>query len=215
MKKFAIIITGCGFLDGAEVTETVSTLICLDQKNCNYDIFAPNIDVPTVNHNNQTDQAHRNILDESARITRGQTKDLSTLNPSDYDGLVMPGGFGAAKHLSDWASKGSTCTVNHGLENTIQTFHKDSKPILAICIAPTLVAKALGTENVSITIGNDPATATEIEKTGAIHENCDVDNFVTDRLNKVITTPAYMYDSSPGKVFTGISKAINEFYEMA
>ncbi len=215
MKKFAIILSGCGFLDGAEVTEAVSTLICLDQKTCSYDVFAPNINAPTVNHFDQSTSSERNILEESSRITRGTTKDLSTLAPSDYDGLVIPGGYGVAKHLSNWATKGSACEVHHNLETTIKSFHQDSKPILAICIAPTLIAKSLGSEGITVTIGNDPETAAEIEKTGAIHENCNVDDFVTDRLNKLITTPAYMYNSTPGKVFTGISKAVNEFYEMA
>ena len=215
MKNFAIIISGCGFLDGAEITETVSALIGLDQKGCTYDIFAPNTNTASVNHADNSNGPNRNILEESARITRGKTKVLSDLKPENYDGLVIPGGFGVAKHLSTWATEGSRCSVNHNIDKIIQSFHSDSKPILAICIAPTLIAKSLGNHGITVTIGNDIETAAEIEKTGAIHENCKVDDFVTDRLNKLITTPAYMYDSTPGKVFTGISKAINEFYEMA
>jgi len=215
MKNFAVILSGCGFLDGAEITESVSTLICLDQKGCSYDVFAPDVNIASVNHSDQSEGSQRNLLVESSRITRGKTKPLAELDPSKYDGLVIPGGFGVAKYLCEWAAKGSSGKVHYNLDKTIQLFHSDSKPILAICIAPTLIAKALGKEGVSVTIGNDSETAAEIEKTGAIHENCEVDDFVTDRLNKVITTPAYMYDSTPGKVFTGISKAFNEFYEMA
>ena len=215
MKKFAVIISGCGYLDGAEITETISTLICLDQKNCHYDVYSPNINVASVNHLDQSEDKQINIMQESARITRGKTLNITDLNPEQYDGLVIPGGYGVAKHLCTWAFDGSKAKVNFNLDKTIKNFHQESKPILGICIAPTLLAKSLGDQGVTLTIGNDKETALEIEKTGAIHEDCQVDDFVTDRLNKIITTPAYMYNTTPSKVFSGISKAINEFYEMA
>ncbi len=215
MKKIAIVLSGCGFLDGAEITESVSTLIALDQKGCEYTVFAPNTKLSTVNHQTQDSESERNVLAEAARISRGNVHDITDLNPDNFDGIAFPGGFGVAKNLCDWASKGSQCDVNTAVAKTIQSFHSNSKPILAICIAPALIAKVLGEHGVTVTIGNDVETASEIEKTGAKHENCNVDDFITDRLNKVITTPAYMYDTTPAKVFKGITLAVNEFFEMA
>ncbi len=215
MKKIAVILSGCGFMDGAEITEAVSTFISLDRRACQYDTFAPDINLNTVNHISSEAEGQRNVLQESARICRGRISDLSHLDPEKYDGLVFPGGFGVAKNLCDWADKGALCSVNKKIESVIQHFFDHSKPILAICIAPALIARVLGAHGVSLTIGNDSATAQEIEKTGAVHEDCKECDFVTDRGTKIISTPAYMYDSSPHNVYLGISRAVDEFVEMA
>jgi enhancing lycopene biosynthesis protein 2 len=191
-------------------------LISLSQYNVEYKCFAPSIDVPVKNHKtseplNET----RNTLVESARIARGEIQDLNELNVNDFDGLVFPGGYGAALNLSDWGKFGAKAQVIPLLEKIVTEFHKQSKPICAICIAPAIVAKTLGDKEVQLTIGDDKSTASEIEKTGAIHVNCSVNDYVSDRENKVITTPAYMYEAKPFEVFQGINKAIKEFVEMA
>lgn len=216
-RKIAVILSGCGYLDGAEITESVSTLIAIAQSGAEYTCFAPDIDVSEVDHVTQKETgAKRNVLKEAARISRSQIQALSELDVDAFDGLALPGGFGAAKNLSNFATKGSKGEVLTDIKNILRKFHQQSKPIAAFCIAPSALALVLGKEGVGLTIGNDKATASEIEKTGAHHIECRVDDFVTDRENKIITSPAYMYDeASPFQVFTGIQKAVKEFIEMA
>lgn len=216
MKKIAVVLSGCGFQDGAEVTESVSALIALSELGAEYKVFAPDQEFSSKDHFSGANTGPRNIMHEAARIARGKIDALDTLNESDFDALVVPGGFGAALHLCNWAEKGAGCDVHPTVQFLIESFHKNSKPIGAICIAPALVAKVLGPHSVTVTIGDDAETAAEIEKTGAQHESCPVDDFITDRENKVITTPAYMYDNAaPHKVFTGIRGALKELVEMA
>lgn len=215
MKRFAVVISGCGHKDGAEITETISTLITLSESQVDYQIFAPDIEVPTINHLTGETSGNHHILAEAARIGRGQVRHLDQLEADEFDGIIFPGGYGAALHLCDFAKKGAHGSVLPKVKSAIEDFHSQGKPIGAICIAPALVAKVLGTKGVTVTIGNDAETAKEIEKTGAHHVNCAVDDYVTDREMKVVTTPAYMYDAKPYQVFTGIRKAIRELIEMA
>jgi enhancing lycopene biosynthesis protein 2 len=217
MKKIAVVLSGCGFLDGAEITEAISTLIALSQNGAAYEIFAPEKDLDVVNHlTGKPTSEKRSVLQESARIARGAVKNLKDLDSENFDAVVFPGGYGAAKNLSDWAFKGSKAQVLESVEKTLLSFYESSKPIAVFCIAPTLAAKVLGSKGITLTIGNDAETAKEIEKTGATHEACAVDDFITDRAHKIISSPAYMYDKAhPHEVFMGISKAIKELVEMA
>lgn len=198
MKKIAVILSGCGYQDGTELTEAVSALICLNQANAQVVCFAP-----------------LQLIPASNQISRGTTQNLSELNPSEFDGLLMPGGFGAAKHLSDWAAKGAKCTVLPDVERVLNAFYNDQKPIAAICIAPAIVARVLGKKGIAVTLGDDPQTAAEIMKTGAIHEDCPVTEYISDREHRILTTPAYMYEAQPHEVFTGIAKMVREFVEIA
>ena len=216
MKKIAVILSGSGFKDGAEITETISTLISLGQVGAAYQCFAPDAFFPAVNHYNDEPAGERNALHEAARLARGQILPTEQLKESDFDALIFPGGFGAASNLSNWAEQGSQCTVLPEIESAIKEFHAAGKPIGAICIAPTLVAKVLGPQGVTVTIGNDTETAQEVEKTGAHHATCEVTDFVTDRQEKIVTTPAYMYDEAkPSDVFKGIRGLVGEVAEMA
>ena len=216
MKKVAVILSGCGFLDGSEITEAISTLICLDEQGTQYECFAPDKDFPAVNHlNGESSQEPRNALIESARICRGNIKNINELKTDDFDAVVIPGGFGSATNLSSWKDEGAQCSILPPVETLLKEFHQQSKPIGAICISPVLVAKVLGSQNPCLTIGNDEGTAQELEKTGAEHENCPATDYITDRETKVITTPAYMYDTTPYQVFQGIRGLIKELCEMA
>lgn len=210
-----MVLSGCGFKDGTEITEAVSSIISLSQLGAELHFFAPRIEFTSTHHLTGEPGEARDTLVESARITRGHIQEISQLNPQEFDGLVFPGGFGAALHLCNFAQKGAQCTVESKVEEVIETFHLQSKPIAAICIAPALIARVLGSHHVHVTIGNDKDTAKEIEKTGAQHVECPVSDFVTDRENKVVTTPAYMYSPKPHEVFEGIQKTMKEFYEMA
>jgi enhancing lycopene biosynthesis protein 2 len=217
MKKIAVILSGCGNKDGAEITEAVSLLVSLSQNGAAAMCFAPNIEFNAMNFlNGETLSEKRNVLTESARIARGEIRDLSTLKAADYEGLAFVGGFGAAKNLSNWAEKGAQGKVLPEVEKVIRDFHQASKPIAAICISPVLLAKVLGPEKVTVTLGDDPETIAEVLKTGAQHEVCPVDDYVTDRYTKVITTPAYMYgNAKPHEVFKGIAGLAKELVEMA
>lgn len=216
MKKMAVVLSGCGHLDGSEITEAVSLLIALNSHGAETHCFAPNLEFPCKNHlTGELSGEKRNAMEEAARIARGEVKDLQDLKAQDFDGLAFAGGFGAALNLSDWANKGSQCEVNPEVVRVIKEFHQQSKPIGAVCIAPTLLAKVLGSKGIEITIGEDQETASEIQKTGAQHVNCPVDDYVTDRLGKVLTSPAYMYDAKPHEVFKGISGMAKELVEMA
>lgn len=215
MKKIAVVLSGCGFLDGSEVTEAISSLICLSQEGVAYECFAPSVDFVSKNHVSGDLEEARNTLSESARIARGHIRHLEELNAAQFDGLLLPGGFGAAKNLSDWAEKGAQCDVLPWLQKSLIDFYEQQKPIAAICIAPAVVARVLGPHGVSVTIGNDLNTALEIEKTGALHEECPVDEYISDRNHRILSTPAYMYEAKPSQVFLGISKMIREFVEIA
>lgn len=216
-KKIAVILSGCGHQDGAEITEAVATLVGLSENGASVTCFAPNVDLKTQNHiERKLDGSTRNVLIEAARIVRGNIHDLKTLSSSDFDGLVIPGGYGAALNLCSWAHEGAKCKVLPEVEKAILSFYSESKPIGAICIAPALIARVLGSKGVTVTIGEDRETAGEIQKTGAHHEICPVEDYVTDREHKVITTPAYMYaDARPDQVFRGIQSLTKELVEMA
>lgn len=41
MKKFAVILCGCGSMDGSEIHESVMTMLAIDKAGCNYTLFAP------------------------------------------------------------------------------------------------------------------------------------------------------------------------------
>ena len=216
-KRVAVVLSGCGHKDGAEITETVSTLIALSEEGAAYEVFAPNQSFSVTDPvSSQPSGEIRNVLKEAARISRGKIRDLKELKSTDFDAVAFPGGFGAALHLCTWAQEGAKCKVNPEAERVVKEFYAEEKPIAAICIAPALIARVLGPKGVTLTIGNDKDTAAEISKTGALHEECAVTDYVTDRDHRVISTPAYMYDDAkPSEVFTGVRAAIQELVEMA
>jgi len=217
MKKVAVILSGCGHLDGAEITEAISTLIAIGQHGAEFKIFAPNKDVPETNHLTQQKSGQsRNVLQEAGRIARGDIQALENLKAQDFDALAFPGGFGAALTLCNFAEKGSSGEIDSQVLRVVKEFHDSRKPIAAICIAPAIMALAFGDKGVNVTIGQDAGTASEIEKTGAKHQNCAVEHYVVDTANKVITTPAYMYgEAKPHQIFEGVSGAIKELLQMA
>lgn len=217
MKKIAVVLSGCGFQDGSEITEAVSLLIALNEAGGDVTCFAPDIQISVNNHlTGKPETEKRSLLAESARIARGHVADIKTLHAKDFDAIAFPGGYGAVKNLCNWAEKGSQCEVNSDVARVITEFYEASKPIGAVCIAPVLVAKVLGKHKPTLTIGEDAATAAEIAKTGAVHEECPVDDYISDRETKVVTTPAYMYgDARPSDVFKGIFGLAHELVEWA
>ncbi len=208
MKKFAVIIAGCGVYDGAEIHEAVLTLLAIDRNKCSYQIFAPDIDQHhVINHlNGEVTNGKRNVLVESARIARGNIKALSEFNPVNYDAIIFPGGFGCAKNLSTFAFKGADCEVNQDVENAVISMVKASKPVGALCIAPAVIARIL--KNVDVTIGQDENTAANIEKTGSHHIRTNHGEVVKDSKLKVFSTPCYMLDASISQIADGAENIV-------
>lgn len=209
-KKVAVILSGCGVFDGSEIYESVITLLCLDQADAEVQCFAPNIQqMHVINHltGEVADGESRNVLVEAARLVRGEIKDLADANAENFDAVILPGGFGAAKNLCDFAVKGADLTLNEDVTRFVQAIHQAGKPVGLMCIAPAMAGKLFG-EGVHFTIGNDPETASAIEATGAVHESCSVNNICIDGINNVITTPAYMLAASIGEAASGIEKLV-------
>ena len=217
MKKVGVILSGSGFLDGAEIQEAVSTLLSLSQRGAEALCFAPNEDQHhVINHLNQEEMSEkRNVLVESARIARGQIQDIKQASAEDLDALILPGGYGAAKNLCSFAFDGPECSVNSDIQNLVKAMHQAKKPIGAICISPALIAKIFEGTGVKLTIGNDEGTAGAIEKLGQTHVSCPVEEPCIDEANKIVTAPAYMYDAQVKDVFKGIDELVAKVLEMA
>ncbi|WP_409288570.1 isoprenoid biosynthesis glyoxalase ElbB [Pseudomonas sp. KCJK8927] len=214
-KKVAVILSGCGVYDGAEIHESVITLLRLDQRGAQVQCFAPNIaQMHVINHlTGEAMPESRNVLVESARIARGEVKDIREAKVEDFDALIVPGGFGAAKNLSNFAVEGANCSVNPDVLALAEAFADACKPVGLICISPALAAKIYG-PGVVCTIGNDAGTAAAVVKMGGTHEECDVHDIVEDTQRKLVTTPAYMLAQSISEAAGGIYKLVDRVLEL-
>ena len=207
-KKLAVILSGCGHQDGAEIHEATLTLWAIHKNGADYQCFAPDIRQHHVlNHITGEEMAEeRNVLIESARIARGKIKPLSEYSPNDFDGLVLPGGVGAAKNLCTYAFDGPNCTVNEDVARAVTTTHAGGKPIGALCIAPVILARIL--KGVQLTIGQDEDTAANLVTMGARHISTWQGEIMVDTKNKVVSTPCYMLDSRIDQIGEGAEKVI-------
>ncbi len=214
MKKIAVVLAGCGVYDGAEIHEATLTMLAIVQQGAEYQCFAPDIEqAHVVNHlTGEEMNENRNVLVEAARIARGNIKALSEYSPADYDAIVFPGGFGAAKNLCTFAFDGPDCTVNKDVEDAIRSTVVAEKPVGALCISPALIAKVLG--DVQVTIGHDQGTADAIETLGASHIKTKHGEIVVDEKYKVITTPCYMLDATISQIADGANNVIAKILEM-
>lgn len=214
-KKVAVILSGCGVQDGAEIHESVLTLLRLDQRGVEVQCFAPDIaQHHVINHLTGEEMPEsRNVLVESARIARGAIKDIREADPEEFDALIIPGGFGAAKNLSNFATEGANCSINPDLLALAEAFAESSKPVGLICVSPALAAKIYG-PGVTCTVGNDPDTAKAINKMGGTHKECAVGEIVEDTARKLVSTPAYMIAQSISEAATGINKLVDRVIEL-
>ncbi len=210
MYKIGVLLSGCGVMDGSEIHEAVITLLAIDKEGLEYICLAPNKEqTQVINHlTNEPQNEKRNMLIESARIARGNIKDLSTVNPKDFDAVILPGGFGAACNLSSFATDGANAKVLPEVENFLKEVHNLKKPIGAICIAPNIIGKIFGNKKAKITIGTDKSTAQKLEEMGAVHVNKTVDDIVIDEENLFVSTPAYMLAKGPKEVEAGVIKLV-------
>jgi enhancing lycopene biosynthesis protein 2 len=217
-KHVGVILSGSGFLDGAEIQEATLTLLFLDRRGARVTAMAPNLDqMHVVDHakGKPASGERRNVLAEAARITRGAIADVKSVKASDLDALILPGGYGAAKNLCTFATEGVKLTVNPDVERLVHDMAAAGKPIGFICISPVIAAKVLGGRKVKLTIGNDPDTAAALNALGAVHVDALVDQIVVDEKNKVVSTPAYMLGPSIAPVSAGIEKLVAAVLEMA
>lgn len=215
-KKVAVILSGCGVYDGAEIHESVLTLLALDRQGAEYQCFAP--DIPqhhVVNHlTGEEMEPARNVLVESARIARGEIRPVQELNSDDFDALILPGGFGAAKNLSDFAFNGAEVRVQIDVLAEARSFAEAGKPIGLMCIAPAMAGRIFP-QGVQATIGTDAETAAALEATGVQHVNCPIDEIVVDERRKLVTTPAYMLANRISEAAAGIEKLVGQVLRMA
>lgn len=221
-KKVAVLLSGCGVYDGSEIQEAVLTLLSLDKAGVEYFCIAPDKEqYHVVNHITGEEMPEkRNILIESARIARGNIRPLSQVTAADFDGLAIPGGFGAAKNLTQWAFKGPDGEIDPEVKRIINETVLANKPIAAFCMGPTVVAKALqGTGiHAHLTVGTTAekspydiaAISGGVNATGAVAEMVPVEQIVTDTTNKIVTAPCYMMEASIAEINIGIEKAIQQ-----
>ena len=214
-KNIAVILSGCGVYDGTEIHESVITLLRLSQRGAHVQCFAPNIaQLHVINHLTGEEMPEsRNVLVESARIARGEIKDIREAKVDDFDALIVPGGFGAAKNLSSFATEGAACSVQPDVLALAEAFAEAGKPIGLMCISPAIAAKIYG-PGVICTIGKDADTAAAVEKMGATHQECEVSDIVEDKARKLVSTPAYMLAQSISEAASGINKMVDRVLEL-
>ncbi len=213
-KKFAVILAGCGVMDGSEIHEATMALYAVVKNGGVYKIFAP--DIPqhhVINHlTGEEMNETRNVLVEAARIARGKIRPLSEFNAREVDALLMPGGYGAAKNLSDFAFKGAGCTVHEEVAGAIKAMVQAGKPVGALCISPAIVACVL--RDVEVTIGKDKATAEAIEAMGAHHVETHHGEVTVDKKYKVVTSPCYMLDATIADIANDADVTVKTMLEM-
>jgi enhancing lycopene biosynthesis protein 2 len=216
-KKVGVLLAGCGVKDGSEIHEATLTLYFLDKCGAECVCMAPNRDqLDVIDHTTGNPGSQkRNVLVESARIARGNILDVLSVSAGNIDAIIIPGGFGAAKNLCTFAKDGPDCSVDEGVAKLLREMHRQKKPIGALCIAPSLLARLFGNDfPVELTIGGDPGTASALEKMGAKHKNAKVDEIVIDSGNRIVTTPCYMLAQGIREVGAGVEKLVNKIMEM-
>ncbi len=211
-QNIAVVLSGCGALDGSEVHESVLTLLALDRAGLHYQCLAPNINqtrVVNMADGKTLADTKRNVMQESARIARGKIKDIALENPAEYIGIIFPGGFGAALNLCNFGLSKENYTLQADVFKFAKAIVDAKKPAGFICIAPVLAPK-LYAPGIKITIGNDKAIADLLEKLGAQHIPCTANHCVVDKANKLVSTPAYMLAHSINEVAMGIDSLVKE-----
>lgn len=217
-KRVGVVLSGCGFLDGAEIQEATCTLLSLDRRGAQIVALAPDVEqLHVVDHVKQAPVAgeRRRVLGEAARIVRGQITELSQVRAQDLDALVLPGGYGAAKNLCTFAVEGRAMHVLPSVERLARELRSAGKPQGYICIAPVIAARLFGAEGVTVTIGNDPDTAAAITSWGARHVDRKVEEIAVDERLRIASTPAYMLGPSIAPVAAGIDRLVSAVLEMA
>ncbi len=216
-KRVGVLLSGCGVYDGAEIHEAVLTLLYLDQQGAEAVCMAPDISqAHVIDHITQKEMDQtRNVLVESARISRGAIKNLAEVTVDEIDALILPGGFGAAKNLSEFAFKGPEGAVNPQVQQLLQAMIAAGKPIGALCIAPATVGMALKENQPLMTVGKEEGVIGALAAIGVKHQLCAVDEIAVDEAHKIVTTPAYMLGPGIKDVAVGIEKLVKKVIALA
>lgn len=207
-------------MDGAEIHESVLTLLAIDRQGAQAVCMAPDMEqMHVINHltNSEAPGERRNVLVESARIARGNIRNVKDVKAGDLDAVIFPGGYGAAKNLCDFSVKGENCHVQPDVVRLAREMVKAKKPIGVVCIAPALMAKVaqeLGIR-IKLTIGNDRGTAEILKKMGIKHVDTPVTDIVVDQEHKIVSTPAYMLAQRVSEAATGIEKLVKTVISMS
>lgn len=209
--KIALILSGCGNRDGSELQETLSLMLAFDRRNWQYQCFAPEGKYRVVSHVDGKEEGERDIFVEAARIARGNILPLNQYHVDDYDALALPGGMGAARNLSTFAFNGVDMTVRPDVEQAILSTFNAHKPLLAMCIAPMVLAKVLGPYGVTLTLGQSCPASQVAEALGAKHQCCQPTEYCVDRQHRVYTTPAYMVGTHISQIFDGAENMVAAF----
>lgn len=212
--KIAVVLSGCGNRDGAEIHESTLTLWAIHRHGAEFQCFAPDIPQHHVLNfiTGEEMNEKRNVLVESARIARGNIIDLKNFDPGEFDALIFPGGLGAAKNLSTYAFDGPACTVHPDVERAIRSMHEAGKPIGALCIAPVILAKVLGTGK--LTAGRDTETGYHLQSMGAEPIQTGHGEIVVDEANRMVSTPCYMLDSRVDQIGEGAENLVKAVLRM-
>lgn len=220
MARVGVVLSGCGVYDGAEIHESVFTLLALDEAGAEIVIMAPSgPQMHVINHltGEVMDEA-RDMRVEAARIARGAPLELGEVKAEDLDALVFPGGFGVAKNLCDFAIHGPSCTVNPDVAALVKAMHAASKPLGFACIAPAMAAaifKDAGIGAARLTVGAaEDEAAKAIEAMGAHHVACPVEGIEIDEANKIVSTPAYMIGQNLVGVRAGLKAMVDAVLAM-
>lgn len=210
MKKFAVILSGCGVYDGSEIHEAIVALLAITKAGAAYQAFAPDVEQHhVINHmNGDMMNEKRNVLIEAARIVRGNVLPLSEFKAKDYNALLLPGGYGAAKNLSSYAFQGAAMQVHEDVINAVTSMHEQRKPIGAMCIAPVIIARLI--PNALLTVGRDNNTMSNLTTMGAVPKIADQTEVVTDEKNLLYSTPAYMLETDLAKLAEGAENLVKE-----
>jgi enhancing lycopene biosynthesis protein 2 len=216
--RVAVVLSGCGHLDGSEIQEAVATLYHVARLGAEYECFAPDLGLIEIDHlTGHPTGERRNMLAESARLARGAIRGIDDLAAADFEALIFPGGYGAAKNLSDFAFKGPEAEAQPEVAQVVRAFHAAGKPIGVLCIASAMLAAAFKGTDVHplVTVGETSESSDGVEGLGARHEVCPVEGIVVDAQHKIVSTPAYMYDATITDVFTGIGKLVETVLTLA
>jgi enhancing lycopene biosynthesis protein 2 len=217
MKRVAVILSGCGVFDGAEIHEAVISLLAIARAGASYQCFAPDIEqTHVVNHltGEVCSSETRNVLTEAARIARGDIQDVRSLNVDEFDALLLPGGFGAAKNLSNFAFKGVACSVEPSVLKACKAFAQAGKPAAYLCISPIMIPLVYGADACG-TIGTDAETAGAFCELGGQHKQCQVNQICVDEKHRLISSPAYMLAGNIAEAADGIELAVKKLLELA
>lgn len=225
--KIGILLSGNGVFDGAEIQESIFAMLAIAENGGTYQIIAPNENqFHVINHSNGEEMSEsRNMMVEAARIARGDIKDLATVSSSDFDAIVLPGGFGTAKNFTDWAFKGPNSTINTQVQRIIREMYDANKPIVGLCMAPVVIAKALegySKSKINLTVGSDKEAspyniqeiASALESIGYQNEYCNLKEISYNQEHKIITAPCYMLEANIVQIRENAKQAIDKLFEV-